>query len=118
MEESLRNYPFIQYMSLVDTTGKLLASAVLDPKYKAKYESLPLGFDFSEREWFQVPVETGKLHIMDIYQSHFTDKLIISVSVPVFDDEDAISGILAIDMQFEELLRRADILEEDVEKTV
>lgn len=118
MEESLRSYPFIQYMSLVDTTGKLLASAVLDLKYKAKYESLPLGFDFSEREWFQVPVETGKLHIMDIYQSHFTDKLIISVSVPVFDDKDDIAGILAIDMQFEELLRRADILEEDVEKTV
>lgn len=114
MAEALRKFPFIQYMSLVDTEGQLLASAVLDPQYKAKYESLPLGFNFSAREWFQVPMKTGKLHVMDIYQSHFTDKLIISVSVPVTDDEGAMTGVLAIDIQFEELLARVDVLEEDV----
>lgn len=114
MKDALRMYPFIQYMSLVDTEGRLLASAVLDPQYKERYESLPLGFDFSAREWFQMPIKTGKLHVMDIYQSHFTDKLIISVSVPVLDNEDTITGVLAIDIQFEELLKHADVLEEEV----
>ena len=114
MGQFLKEYPFIQYINLTDAKGRLLGSAGLDPKYKDLYERLPLGFDFSSREWFTEPMKTGKLHVTDIYQSLFTDKLIVSVSAPVTDDNDEISGIIGVDIQLDELLRRAEALEEQV----
>ena len=112
MGQFLKEYPFIQYINLTDDKGTLLGSVVLDPKYKELYERLPLGFDFSSREWFTEPMKTGKLHVTDIYQSLFTDKLIVSVSAPVTDEQDEISGIIGVDIQLDELLRRAEALEE------
>ena len=111
-----KDYPFIQYVSLVDAKGQLLASHILDPAYMDRYSKMPLGFDFSSRQWFLSPMKTGKLHVTDIYQSHFTDKLILTVSHPVLDDNEDIAGILAVDIQLEELLIRADAMEEKPEE--
>ena len=116
MATFLKQYPFIQYVSLVDAQGRLLGSNIIDPAYQDRYDALPLGYDFSTREWFVQPMRTGKLHVTDIYQSHFTDKLILSVSHPVLDGNDDIVGILTVDIQLEELLKRADALEEDPKK--
>ena len=112
MGQFLKEYPFIQYINLTDDKGRLMGSAVLDPKYKDLYERLPLGFDFSSRDWFIEPMKSGKLHVTDIYQSLFTDKLIVSVSAPVTDEHDEISGIIGVDIQLDELLRLAEALEE------
>ena len=116
MATFLKEYPFIQYVSLVDAKGCLLGSNILDPAYKERYDALPLGYDFSAREWFVQPMRTGKLHVTDIYQSHFTGKLILSVSHPVLDANDDIAGILTVDIQLEELLKRAEALEEAPQK--
>jgi isopropylmalate/homocitrate/citramalate synthase len=113
MAQFLKEYPFIQYINLTDEKGRLLGCAVLDPKYKPLYERLPLGFDFSTREWFTEPMKTGKLHVTDIYQSSFTEKLIVSVSAPVTVDGDEISGVIGVDIQLDELLRRAEELDEE-----
>lgn len=112
MEQVLKEYPFVQYINLVDAAGCLLGFAIIDPKYKDAYDRLPLGFDFSPREWFRNPMKTGLQHVTDIYQSHFTDLLIVTVSAPVLDENDDIQGVIGIDIQLEELLRRAEILRE------
>ncbi len=113
MQDFVREYPFIQYLHLTDTKGILLSAAITDPTYKERYNRLPLGFDFSAREWFINPMKTGKLHITDIYQSHFTDKLILTVSTVVTDSNDEITGVIAADIQLEELLQRAESLKEE-----
>ena len=56
-------------------------------------------------------MKTGDLHIMDIYQSKFTDKLVTTVSCAVTDEEDKIVGVLGCDIQLEQLLKRAQELE-------
>lgn len=116
LEKFLAEFPFVQFINLTDTKGVLLASAVIDPQYKSKYsEGLPLGIDLSGREWFTMPMKTGTLHVTDIYQSLFTTKLVVSVSAPLIDKEDNITGIIGVDIQLEELLRRAELLEEEQE---
>ena len=100
-------YPFIQYLYLTDAEGKLKCSRITDPAYNEKYGQLPLGYDFSQREWFSEPMKTGDLHIMDIYQSKFTDKLVTTVSCAVTDEEDKIVGVLGCDIQLEQLLKHA-----------
>ena len=109
--ELIKPHPFIQYVSLVNTEGKLIASSINDSQYEDKYKVLPLGYDFSGREWFAKAVQNGKLYVTDIYQSQFTGKLILSVSIPVLDAEDTVTGVLAVDIQLEEILLRADELE-------
>ncbi len=116
MQEFVTSYPFIQYLHLTDTKGTLLSAAITDPAYKERYDRLPLGFDFSQREWFKNPMKTGKLHVTDVYQSHFTDKLILTVSTVVTDKNDEITGVIAADIQLEELLQRAEVLKEDERK--
>jgi len=116
LEKFLREFSFVQYINLTDTQGKLLASAVLDPQHQAQYaERLPLGTDMSSRKWFTEPMKTGTLHVTDIYQSMFTGKLVVSVSAPLIDQNDTITGIIGVDIQLEELLRHAEQLEEESE---
>ena len=114
LEKFLHEFSFVQYINLTDTKGKLLASAVLDPQCRTQYaERLPLGTDMSSRTWFTEPMKTGTLHVTDIYQSAFTGKLIVSVSAPLIDQDDNITGIIGVDIQFEELLHHAEQLEEE-----
>ena len=113
LDRFTHDYPFIQYIYLTDTEGKLVCSAITDPAYREKYESLPLGYDFSKREWFMEPMKTGDLHIMDVYQSLFTEKLIITVSCAVTDEKDNIVGVIGADIQLEQLLQRAKSLRDE-----
>ena len=108
-----REYPFIQYLYLTDTKGSLKCAAITDPAYREKYEALPIGFDFSQREWFKMPMQTGDMHIMDVYQSQFTGKLVITVSCPVTDDDDNIVGVIGVDIQLEQLLKRSQALQQE-----
>jgi len=118
MDEFLDEYPFIQYVYLVDTTGRLIASAVARAEDRPKYKTLDHQTDFSGREWFTVPMQTGKMHITDFYKSFFTGKLCLTVATPVTDDEDEIRGILGADIRFEELLKRQEDLEDEVQARV
>ncbi len=99
-------------MGGTDGQGKLLAHGYVDPNFKDRYDKVSLGYDFSSRIWFREPMKKGALHVTDIYQSVFTDKLILTVSAPIIDDKDEITGVIGADVQLEELLRRSEILEE------
>ena len=59
-------------------------------------------------------MQSGDLHIMDVYQSQFTGKLVITVSCAVTNDKDDIVGVLGADIQLEQLLQRAQALKQEV----
>ena len=115
LENFARQHTFIQLISLTDSKGLLKCMALTaDKTYRPLYSSLHEDFDFSDREWFQVPMQTGDLHIMDVYTSRFTGKLIITVSCAVTDEEDQILGVLSCDMQVEQILKHAqELVHED-----
>jgi len=108
----LQEYPFIQFLYLTDTQGKLVARKVANPADRARFAPIMVkGMDLSDREWFQKPMENGKLHITDFYASAITGKLCLTVSVPVTNERDEIQGVLGADIRFEELLKRQNDLE-------
>jgi isopropylmalate/homocitrate/citramalate synthase len=115
MEDFLEEYGFIQYLYLVDTNGRLVSSAVAHPEDRPKYKSYDYETDFSDREWFIVPIENGKLYITDFYKSFFTGKLCLTVAQPVTDEEDEIEGVLGADIRFEELLKRQEDLKDEIQ---
>jgi isopropylmalate/homocitrate/citramalate synthase len=105
MNALLGEYPFIQYVYLTDKEGKLITWQVSHPEDKPKYDSVQLGQDLSDREWYHVPISTGKLHVTDFYRSMFTQKLCLTVSTPVTNQNDDIQAILGADIRFEELIK-------------
>jgi len=111
MSQLIEAYPFIQYVYLTDSQGRLFTWQISYPEDKPKYRHIYIGQDLSNREWFQVPIQTGKLHVTDFYRSMFTEKLCLTVSAPVLDDNDEITAILGADVRFEELIK----LHEDIE---
>ena len=113
LERFLDEYPFIQWLYLTDTKGKLITSFVTHPTDRPKYASMPEGTDLSDRDWFQAPMRDGRLHITDFYRSAFTGRLCLTVSVPVADAKDDITGVLGADIRFEELLKRQGDLDNE-----
>jgi isopropylmalate/homocitrate/citramalate synthase len=111
MSQLIESYPFIQYVYLTDSQGRLFTWQISYPEDKPKYRHIFIGQDLSNREWFQIPIQTGKLHVTDFYRSMFTEKLCLTVSAPVLDNNEEITAILGADVRFEELIK----LHEDIE---
>ncbi len=107
-------YPFIQYAYFTNIQGILQCACIADVTYGEKYKTFSIGHDFSEREWFCLPMRSGDLHITDVHQSAITGQLILTVSCAVTDSHDKIVGVLGADVQLESLLRRAQMLKSEV----
>ena len=114
LQHFVRDYSFIQYAYVTDVKGHSTAIAISDPGDKKGYKAFPIGFDYSNREWFLQPMRTGKLHITNVHQSQVTGQLIITVSTVITDANDEIIGVLGADIQLEEIIRRAESLEAEV----
>ena len=114
LQHFVRDYSFIQYVYVTDVKGHSTAIAISDPGDQKGYKAFPIGFDYSNREWFLQPMRTGKLHITNVHQSQVTGQLIITVSTVITDANDEIIGVLGADIQLEEIIRRAESLEAEV----
>ena len=114
LQHFVHDYSFIQYAYVTDVKGHSTAIAISDPGDQKGYKAFPIGFDYSNREWFLQPMRTGKLHITNVHQSQVTGQLIITVSTVITDAHDEIIGVLGADIQLEEIIRRAESLEAEV----
>ena len=114
LQHFVRDYSFIQYAYVTDVKGHSTAIAISDPGDQKGYKAFPIGFDYSNREWFLQPMRTGKLHITNVHQSQVTGQRIITVSTVITDANDEIIGVLGADIQLEEIIRRAESLEAEV----
>ena len=114
LQHFVRDYSFIQYAYVTDVKGHATAIATSDPGDQKGYKAFPIGFDYSNREWFLQPMRTGKLHITNVHQSQVTGQLIITVSTVITDANDEIIGVLGADIQLEEIIWRAESLEAEV----
>jgi citrate (Re)-synthase len=72
---------------------------------RAKYYTIGLSDDFSDRDWFIEPMKNGKINVTNLYSSRITGALCVTVSGPIRDDEGDIVGILGFDIRFEDLTR-------------
>jgi isopropylmalate/homocitrate/citramalate synthase len=107
----LESNPFIQFIYITNSDAKKITRNITHIEDKAKYETFKLLEDFSGRPWFINPMKDGRVHVTDLYTSHFTGALCITVSGPIRDNNDEIVGVIGVDIRFEDLAR----MEEDEE---
>jgi hypothetical protein len=102
LQKFIEKNPFIQLIAITDTNGLRVTKNITQITERHKYEKFTKG-DFSDSEWFIVPMKSGKSHVTDFYISKITNALCITVSTPIFDKtESKILGILEFDIKFSE----------------
>lgn len=112
MEHLIEEYPFIQFIYVVDTNGRKITRNITQKVERAVYGDFGKDEDFSDRDWFIHPMKTGKVYVTDFYTSKITKALCITVSDPLINDQDEIVGIFGIDMKFEVLVKLEERFED------
>ncbi|MBN2406738.1 MAG: histone-lysine N-methyltransferase [Elusimicrobia bacterium] len=105
MENMRKKHDFIQFMYVVDRKGVKVTRNIINPEYSTDFERKDVGVVYSDRAWFNKPLETGLSFVSDFYISRMTDRLCITVSAPIRDKKDRIIGVVGIDISFEDLAR-------------
>jgi isopropylmalate/homocitrate/citramalate synthase len=110
LEKLVKGHKFMQFVYVVNLEAKIITPYITQPDLKGKYKIAQIPTDFSDRSWFAEPIQDGKIHVSDFYVSYVTGVLCLTISAPIFGDNDRIVGILGIDIQFEDLVRAEDML--------
>jgi hypothetical protein len=105
LQQALDQYPFIQFMYVVNMDGRKITKNITHIIDRAKYAEMKLDEDLTNRPWFIEPIKSGKVYVSDFYTSRFTGALCITVSVPVRNEADDIQGVLGLDIRFEALAK-------------
>ncbi len=66
--------------------------------------------DLSGREWFAKTLDKGKGYVSSSYYSTNTNMPVITVSAPVYDDNEEVVGVVASDIKFSEIQNLVDNL--------
>jgi len=105
--------PFIQFIYVVNMDGKKITPNITHIEDRALYGKAGMDFDYSDRSWFQNPIKTGKVFVSDLYTSRITNRLCVTVSGPIRNEQDEIIGILGADIMFEELVKYDEMVEKE-----
>lgn len=105
LEQAAHNHLFVQFIYVIDMTGKKITENVTQPQYRDKYGTFGLNEDFSDRDWFKGALAEEGVFITDFYKSRITGALCITVSAPIRGDQGDYVGVLGADLKFEELAR-------------
>ncbi len=105
LQSLLDEYPYLQYVYVVNVHGVKITRTIVQPIDRSKYENIPEGENYSNRPWFIEPLKDGKIHVTNPYSSKHTGVLCITVSGPIRDESGEIKGILGLDIRFEDLTR-------------
>ena len=112
MQHFVDEHPSIQFAYVVDMNGRKTTKNITNIEDRAKYENYGVGTDQSDREWFINPLRTGKVYVSDFFISKMTGILCFTVSAPIVNDQDQMTGIFGVDIQFEDWVKRAEDMEE------
>jgi isopropylmalate/homocitrate/citramalate synthase len=105
LQSLVDEYPYLQYIYVVNIHGTKITRTICQPVDQAKFSNVAAGEDYSDRPWFIEPLRDGKIHVTDLYSSKHTGALCITLSGPIRNETGEITGILGLDIRFEDLTK-------------
>ncbi len=113
LEEFIKENPFVQFAYITNDAGIKITRNITEHINKSVYEKIGQHEDFSSRPWYKGPLDDGKVHVTDIFNSSITDKLCMTVSAPIREKgTGVIKGVVGLDLKFEHLAKTDDSAEE------
>ncbi|WP_038055981.1 triose-phosphate isomerase [Thermodesulfobacterium hydrogeniphilum] len=105
LKKFLEDHPYVQFIYVVDAEGKPIIGLTNDFQYAKKFAEFFGKETFEDREWFIRPMKTGKTYTSKFYTSKITSNLCITISTPIRDKYEEITGILGMDIKFEDVVK-------------
>jgi isopropylmalate/homocitrate/citramalate synthase len=105
LQSLVDEYPYLQYIYVVNIHGVKITRTICQPVDQAKFANVAVGETYSDRPWFIEPLRDGKIHVTDLYSSKHTGALCITLSGPIRNETGEITGILGLDIRFEDLTK-------------
>lgn len=105
LERTADDNPFIRLIYITDTAGRKITRNVTQKKDRELYkEKLQEFGDFSDRPWFIEVMKGKEIYFSDLYTSKITGLLCLTVSAPILEGNGNVSGVLGIDIAFDDLI--------------
>ena len=82
-----------------------------EPVFADRVDSIADAYDPRQRHWYQQAIESGRLSWVEPYNYRFDQMLGISCSLPVFNADGSLSGVLSADVGIVDLSRQLHALE-------
>ena len=105
LEELIEKDPFIRFAYVVNPEGRKITKNITQITDKHKYKKDLIDVDYSDRDWFINVMESGETYVSNIFTSKITGKLMITVSGPLTDKNNKITGVLGLDIGFEDFAK-------------
>lgn len=105
LEELMERDPFISFAYVVDPGGNKITKHITQITDKSMYDKKLIDTNYSDRDWFITVMKTGKPYVSNLFVSKITNDLSLTVSGPISGAGDGISGVLGLDIRFEEFAK-------------
>lgn len=79
--------------------------------YDEDYEKKPDTFDGKNTSWYQDAKAAEKLVVSDAYIDSFLQRLIVTFSVPCYQSDGTLAGVLAVDLLMDDLVKLINEIE-------
>lgn len=104
LRQIVRNYPFVELVYVTDAQGIQTTENVFRTEIHASYGDSGKNKNWSQRPWFLGAMRSHGVYFSDIYRSRATNEFCLTASVTLINGNDVIVGVLAIDINFREIL--------------
>lgn len=104
LRQIIRNYPFVELVYVTDAQGIQTTENVFRTEFHASYGDSGKNKNWSQRPWFLGAMRSNGVYFSDIYRSRATDEFCLTASTTLVNGNDVIVGVLAIDINFREIL--------------
>lgn len=91
----VKKRPFVELAYMVDAKGVQTVPNAKGDGTIVHYEGDGLGQDLSQRAWFKNPVASGRPYISRGYVSMATNKVCLTISIPVYRNGDLMAVVAA-----------------------
>lgn len=115
LRELIQKDPFICFAYVVNSEGQKITKHITQITDKSKYDKNLIDDDYSDRDWFIEAMRTGQTYISPVFSSKITERLTVTVSGAIVNEEGVIVGVLGLDFIFEDF---AKVDEESVKEEI
>ncbi len=111
LKQLINHSKFIQMAYVTDANGVQITDNIAQPWIAKAKDISKKGDVRTDRPWFVDVLKDGNSHLTEFYISQTTEKLCLTASAPISNENDEFVGVLAIDFNFTNLTGAAE--EED-----
>ena len=103
----------IQLLALTNKDGRRISQVHTQRGEKGLFRNI-LNKNFLKHDWFVQVLETRQPYYSDLFFSKYTNKLIFTSALPIFDKDNNIIAVIDADFIFDELLKLISTIPEEI----